>query len=378
MRRLALITWRLPHVGLARLERARRALANPGWRGELEGPGTVFTFATCQRALACTLAEDPLAAAETLAHALGPAGGERLTGRDAFTHLAHVAASLDALVPGEDQVPHQFRDELARQEDQLDPGLLDRLQRVRSLARKARDAGGLTGHEGRSVMDLAAPLLPAQGPLAVVGTGTIARQAVQTLVASGPVHVVSRRHERALEVAADPEQAWQRETFLTDPPPLAGLVLSTRAPEQPVIDQAAGRRLRDARAGPDALTIVDVGVPRNADPSLERLAGLQVRTLEDLARIARCSPVEDTRVHKAREALQRALAAQRHRRRGHRLDERIVALRQALADELDELAPHVDGLSEDARQAWIHRAHGRVSHTSQRHLEAALRRDPPP
>lgn len=372
MKRLALATWRLTHAGLARVEQARQAA------GQADEAPDVFTLATCQRVLACTLAEDPSQAAGRLAETYGPAGGERYTGPDALAHLARVAASLDSLVPGEDQVPNQFREELDRREADLDPALLERLQRVRFLARKARDEGGLAGHEGRSVVDLAERVLPEEGPLAVVGTGTIARRALEALDEGRPVHVVSRSTERAAELADDDARAWSRAAFLADPPALRGLVLSTRAPDEPIVDAEAGRRLAEASPASDALAVVDLGVPRNADPELQRLANLRLRTLEDLARVARTSPLEDPKIDDARQALEAALAAERRRRRGRRLDERVVALREQLARELDELADDIEALDEDARQAWIRRAHGRLAHTSQRHLEAALRRDPPP
>lgn len=369
MKRMALVTLRLPHARLARLEQGRRALAT------FEGRSDVFTFATCQRALACTLAEDPDTACEELVDALTPAGWERYVGMDAIAHLARVAASLDALVPGEDQVPAQFREQLSQAQDELDAELLERLQRVRSLARQARDAGGLTGHASRSILDLAEPLLPDEGPLALLGTGTIAAEARQALDEDRTVHVVSREPTRATELSDDDEHAWSRKAFLSDPPPLAGVLLCTRSPEAPVLDEAAGHRLADARPGEDAVQIVDLAVPRNADPALAHIGGLRLSDVEDLARIAAARPERDARVEQARQALEQRLATERRRRGDLRLDERVVALREGLAEELAELA---DQRATDGREDWLQEAHGRLAHTAQAHLEAAAREEEPP
>lgn len=371
MKQLALVTVRLEHAGMARLERARDAVADRGDRAD------VFTFTTCQRTLACTLAADPAGAAGQLAQDLGLPEAERFTGLDAFAHLATVAASLAALVPGEDQVPGQFRQALADAEDELATPLVDRLREVRALARQARDAGDLQGHRGGSVVDLARPLLPEEGPVAVLGTGTIARDLVDRLDDDRRLHVVSRSRERAVELAAEPGLAWSRAAFLSGPPSLAGLVLSTRAPEDPLLDEAGARRLVETRASDDPLAVVDLGTPRNADPALRRLANLELADLEDLAHRARARPCQDERIRAARAELERSLARRRRRRRTRTSDERVVALRQALADELTHLADELP-IADDEDPAWLDQLHGRLAHTSQAHLEAALQGDPPP
>jgi len=370
--RLALVTWRLPQADLPRLERVRERLSH------LAEAAEVFTFATCQRCLACTTAEEPRQAAEGLAETIGLAGGERHTGVDALAHLARVAASLDALVPGEDQVPAQFRQALDEAADELPPDLHERLQRARAIARQARDAGDLTGHESRSILALAAPLLPDEGPLGVVGTGTIARELVETSSGARELHVVSRQRDRARELAGDGARAWAREAFLADPPALAGLVLCTRSTEGPVLTEARARALDRARPASDPLPVVDLGVPRNAEPNLATDPRLQVSTLADLARRKAADVDPDPQIEKARRALEQALERERRKRRTADLDERVVALREHLAQDLARLTEDLEGPPEEALEAWIDQAHGRLAHTSQRHLEAALRGEAPP
>lgn len=365
MKRLALLTWRLPHVGLARLEDSRATADG------LAGRSDVFAFATCQRTIVCTLSRQPREVLDELGEER-PAGAERYVGEEAFAHLARVAASLEALAPGEDQVPAQFSRALDEAEDELEPELLDRLQRVRALAREARDAGDLCGHASRSVLDLADPLLPQTGPVAVVGTGQIAREAVERLADRG-VHVVSRERARAVELV-DADRAWTRAAFLAGPPPLAGLVLSTCTDEEPVVDEAAIQRLVQARHGSGPLRVLDLGVPRNADPAIAWRDDVDVATMADLAYQARCRKTCDPQVEAARQALSEALARERRRRRRRQLDERVVRLRRALAEELEPLA---EELPEDEDER-LERANKDLAHTAQRHLEAAIHGEPPP
>ncbi len=369
MTQLALITWRLPHTPQARLEpihEATHATPHP----------TTFALTTCQRVLHAAWTSTPQATLDRIATRIDAAGGERYTGHQALQHLARVAAGLDALVPGEDQAPHQFRQALHEQHDQLPPSLQERLERARALARDARAAGGLTGHRTRSLLDLATPHLPPAGPTAILGTGTMARQALQTLPPHHEVHVVSRARKRAATIAPETATSWDRDRFFQDPPRLAALILCTTATDKPLLDAATAARLADARARKDPLHVLDLGLPRNADPTLLHHDALTLTTLDDLSHTAATRPTQDPRIQRARNALAERLERERRRRDLDTADERIIALREALQDTLHRLA-HEHDTPHDA-DAWIQQAHNRIAHTSQEHLQAALQGDPPP
>lgn len=371
MNELALVTWRLPQTTLPRLERAREAVQ------DAEESPDIFTLTTCQRALACTVGDEPSQAATRLAENLDAPGGEQLTSWHALRHLARVAASLEALVPGEDQVPAQFRQALHDQGDALATPVRRQLERVRALSRKARDAGELAGHQSRSLIDLVLPLVPDRGSCAVVGTGTIADEALRRLSGSHELHVVSRSRNRARERAGSPQRAWTREAFFDQPPRLEVLLLATRNNEEVVLPPEKARRVADAGNG--ELVVVDLGVPRNAAPAVRRLDGLRVHDLEALARVARNRRADSARIQQTHQALEDALARERRRRSLQSRKQRIVALREELATEVQALAAQLpEPVGEDDLEAWRRQAHGRLAHVSQRHLEAALEGDDPP
>lgn len=390
MNRLALATWRIPQVPIEDLETARartEAMGQPELMATV-GTQALFTLATCQRVLLIAVAEDDASSAglaRALADAVDAPGAERRIGFDALRHLVEVASSLDALVPGEDQVTGQVRDALADQvEDGLVTGRLHQvLQRVLALAKGIRAEGGLQGRGKRSLADLAVPLLPAKATVAVVGTGAMAKAALDALGAGRPYHVVSRSLQRAQDRAGPAGQAWAREPFFSDPPPLDALILCTGSEDGPVLDDAATRALLANRQGSQApLVILDLGLPRNARATVGTLSGVDLRTISDLVRVARGKMLDDAGIVRARQALEEALRRERRRQVKQTLSERIVALREevdqeveALVDELLDLDPELD--EDPAFPRWAAKLQGRLAHVSQAHLEAVARGEDP-
>lgn len=357
---LALVTWRLPHAGLDEIEAARDAT---------DPTPEAFRLATCQRVTLLASAENPAAWAESTAREAGVPGAERHLGPDAFRHLVRVTAALDAIAPGEDQVPAQVRRALDEQAEHL-PGPVHRaLQRVLAVAKTVRDEAGFAGAACRSLADRAVDALDDPARVTLVGTGQIAQAARQRL-GERIAHVVSRRPERARDLAGPDAEAWTRQRFLDDPPAAEATLLCTRAPDEPILDPDAAARLADREA---PHTVVDLGVPRNADPRAGDLVGLQ---LFDVEALARRPPPEGSilALAEAREALERALARERRRWARRDLDDRVVALREALAEDLDALVDELPDQLDDppALDRWKDRAHARLAHAAQTHLLDAL------
>lgn len=369
MNQLALITWRLPYATLNHLETAQHAL-------ETHDDPRCFTLTTCQRALAATWTQSPNGALDRLLATLDLAGGERFIGHQALHHLAHVASGLDALVPGEDQAPHQYRQALHDQQDTLPNPLRDRLDRARAIARQARNEGNLTGHETRTILDLVQPHLP-KGPLAILGTGTIATQAIQTLSPHHAIHVVSRTQERARTTAPPTATPWTRDAFLQHAPKVRTILLCTTTENDThlLTPQTITPLLQD-QPRDNPLHVIDLSLPRTTDPTLRQNPRLRLTTLEDLAHRAKTNPPHDHQIEDARNALSKALAREHRQRSQTTLDHRVKALRTDLKTILDTLTP--DHLPEDNRDEWLKEAHGKIAHASQQHLEATHHGDPPP
>lgn len=386
MRGLVVATCRLPHASVEDLETARAHLAHPD-RLQAATPEPIFTLATCQRVLVAAHAPDhpdPSGLVDGLAGAVGVPGLERLVGFDALHHLAEVASSLDALVPGEGQVPGQFREAVREHvhAGRIGAPLHGTLQRVMAIARSVRSEAGFTGQPRRSLADLAAPLLDPHDRVALLGTGQMARAALTSLGAPQVHHVISTDPDRADTLTPEHARAWERGSFLADPPPVDALVLCTRAGSEPVLPTEDVERLlraRDQASRP--LLVLDLGLPRNADPAIASLAEVDLRTIGDLARVARGRLLEDPSVATAREALARAIQQERQRHAHAQLEAQIVGIREAIQEELDgfveTLATEHPDLDPAELRERIHRTRGRLAHRCQEHLVQAARGEPP-
>lgn len=380
MNRLALVTWRLPHASIGTLEQARERLdeVDPG----------VFRLTTCQRVLLCTWVPEEASRSQRageLADGIGLPGGERRIGFGAFRHLVEVAAGLDAIVPGEDQVPHQVRTAIDDQADALDARLHDGLQRVVSAARTVRDEAGLSGSGGRSLADRAADRIPDDARVALWGTGAIARAACDALADRTTLHVVSRDEDRAAELAGDREHAWTRAAVLEAAPAFDALLLATRSPDGRVLETRDVRRFVSA-ASPRSgrpFTIVDIGVPSNVEPAVAELPDVHLVNVEDMARQTHREADLDPAIRAARTALAETVLRERRRAVKAQMADRIQALREAIASDVDHLVEELDDLAGDdagsdrSLERWARTASGRLAHTAQEHMLAATRGDDP-
>jgi glutamyl-tRNA reductase len=142
-----------------------------------------------------------------------PAGGRRLEGRAAARHLIEVAAGLDSVVIGEDQILHQLRGCFAGRQlpggggPALDP-ILGRLFQV--ALRVGRETRSWRERPPRSLADVGLDEIDRQArPLVgrtilVVGAGRMGRLAALAAARRGSrVVVVNRSMDRAAALAAD-------------------------------------------------------------------------------------------------------------------------------------------------------------------------------
>ncbi len=228
-----------------------------------------------------------------------PEGGRRLGGLAAARHLYTVAAGLDSVVVGEDQILHQLRECLsdrhvpgaalcpvdigshAQNATGLDPVLERLFQVALHLGRETR-----SWREGppRSLANVALDrIVPVTGPLLgkrvlVVGAGRMARLCALTAHRLGAhVLVANRSSDRAAALAYDANgepAAFGPEAPLPDADAVL-LAISARWPLSP-----------DARAalvaGPQP--VVDLSSPPAIDPELRAALGTRYTSVDDIAR----------------------------------------------------------------------------------------------
>lgn len=216
---------------------------------------------------------------------------EAFRGRAAFHHLAHMAASLDSLVVGEPQILGQVKASAQRSDETglSSAGLRHVIGLVLRAAKAVRAQTEL--FKGKvSLVPLTEQLVAdhlAGNPrprAAVFGTGQIGARMIELLreYPGVELHVVSRRLERAREVAAPyGAQPHALADMLQQPPPgafdVVALAMGTDAPILLAEDLA---RL----AGDKRLLALDLAIPRNAEGA--GAANVRLVQMDDLSRLS--------------------------------------------------------------------------------------------
>ncbi|HXE57522.1 MAG TPA: glutamyl-tRNA reductase [Gemmatimonadales bacterium] len=212
---------------------------------------------------------------------------------DAVRHLLSVAAGLDSMVLGEDQILAQVRAALeeARRAEALGPTLhrlgaaaLETGKRVRSETGLARTPVSVVSVGLQAALEVLGPLAGRRA--VVLGAGRTAALALRHLRDLSPerVTVVNRTLERARPLArATGAEALPWEA-LEDALAGADLVLSCTGAPHVVVDGATVAGALRRRGAPQVY--LDLAVPRDVDPAAAELPGVTLLDIDRLDRIA--------------------------------------------------------------------------------------------
>jgi glutamyl-tRNA reductase len=122
----------------------------------------------------------------------------------------------------------------------------------------------------------------------VVGAGKMSRLAARHLHASGVTHLVvtNRSPERADALAAEIDgiaKPWaDLDKLLVD----ADIVIASTGAREPVLTRALFKKVMKARKW-RPVTIIDITVPRNAEPAIGELDGVYLYDIDDLDKVVR-------------------------------------------------------------------------------------------
>jgi glutamyl-tRNA reductase len=193
-------------------------------------------------------------------------------------------------------------------------------------------------------------------PAAVVGAGRMALLAVDALRERGarPIQVVNRTLAHAEAVAARVGGgAFGLDALADVLRDVRVAVLCARTPV-PIVSRLAAS---EAVAAGRTLFLLDLAVPRNADPSARGVGGVEVADIDDLRGRLGAGPagVVIADVDRARAIVAEETARFEERRAADRLAPLIRALREsgerAVAAELRRAAPRLATLSPEEREA---------------------------
>lgn len=280
-----------------------------------DGSGAVV-LATCNRFEAYLDLTDrtEAVAAEPLVDALADASGVAADelraslsvhrGAAVAVHLFAVSSGLESVVVGEEEIAGQVGRALEAARDQgTTTGELERLfQRAVSTSRGVKNRTTIGG-TGRSLVRLALDLASgrvgdwSRATILVVGTGRYAGTTVAALHARGArdVRVFSPSGNGAAFAA---KRGLTLETDLPAAMAVADLVVTA----------STGVVLLPSAVPPGRpLLVIDLGMPRNVDPAVGRMDGVDVLDLDTLRVHA---PLADTEAHDEARALVGSAAAE--------------------------------------------------------------------
>jgi glutamyl-tRNA reductase len=266
----------------------------------------VVLLSTCNRVEVVATTRHPDAARlrirsflrrELAPHALGPALEDCLyehVDGDAMRHVLRVACSLDSMVLGEPQILGQTKEAYRRAAEcgAAGPVLARLFQQAFATAKRVRSETRIAERPvsmARVAVELARRIFEelADKRALLVGAGEMIEAALEALRKAGLVRiaVANRTPERAADLAA---RCGGSAHGMDELPALlahADLVLTCIASDAPVLTpQLIEAALRARRAHP--VFVIDLGVPRNADPAIDRLDNVYRYDVDDLGSIA--------------------------------------------------------------------------------------------
>ncbi len=214
--------------------------------------------------------------------------------RAAVRHIFRVASSLDSMVIGEPQILGQVKQayNAAKRTGSI-RGPLDHLFTAAfRVARRVRNETGIGQHAvsiSYVAVELARKIFGDLNGLSVllIGAGKMSEAAARHIHSAGAKELIvtNRTYERATELA---------QTYNASPAPFENLfelltkvdivISSTGAPEF-VLSKEMLRRVTSARRG-KPIFLVDIAVPRDIDPEINKLDDTFVYDIDDLQQVA--------------------------------------------------------------------------------------------
>ncbi len=210
---------------------------------------------------------------------------------DAVRHLCRVASGLDSMVVGETEVLGQVATALGDALESYTAGtVLDSAfhtalragRRARAETGISRRSASVAAEGARLLTDLL-PSAPSHEVL-VLGTGAMGRAIARVLASNQSIRlrIAGRGGARSRELAAELGAEFVEWSGLEAAIATAdGVVAATAAPHA-VITETMVRRARTGRPDVPPQLFVDVGVPRNIEPSVRALPGVALYDLDQL------------------------------------------------------------------------------------------------
>jgi glutamyl-tRNA reductase len=223
--------------------------------------------------------------------------------REAVRHVFRVASSLDSMVVGEPQILGQVKEAyaVARGLGAIHSALEALLSRAFAVAKRVRTEtaiGSSTVSIASVAVELAEKIFGSleNKTVFLVGAGKMAELAARHLMArgAGKIMISNRTHERAVELAESFDGQAVPFDRLHQFADHADIVLTSTGASEPIFRKHHGEALLRVRKNRPVF-FIDIAVPRNVAPEVNKLDGLFVYDIDDLQSIASKNTAERRR-----------------------------------------------------------------------------------
>ncbi|HEY1768174.1 MAG TPA: glutamyl-tRNA reductase [Terracidiphilus sp.] len=218
--------------------------------------------------------------------------------KEAVSHLFRMASSLDSMVVGEPQILGQVKEAfaMARATGTVAGQLEHLLQSAFAAAKKARSETGI-GSNSVSVASVAVEMArKIFGSLNgrtvfLVGAGKMSGLAARHLVqqGAGAILVTNRTQERARRMAEEFAGSVLPQVIdfaqLYDAASEADIVITSTGAPHPIFRPEHGHAFLHRRRN-RPMFFIDIAVPRDVDPEMNKLDGIFVYDIDDLQQVA--------------------------------------------------------------------------------------------
>jgi glutamyl-tRNA reductase len=217
----------------------------------------------------------------------------RHEGRDAIHHMFRVASSLDSMVVGEPQILGQLKTAYAAAKQcgavcgWLD-GLMTRAFSVAKRVRSETGIGQMAVSVSYAAVELARKIFGSleNRTVMIVGAGKMSELAARHLRRSGASHVfvTNRTHERAIEMAALFQGTPVEYTRFTAMLPEVDILIASSGAPHYILHKDEMQRVIAARRN-RPMFLIDIAVPRNIEPSVNKLDNVFLYDIDDLQEV---------------------------------------------------------------------------------------------
>lgn len=270
--------------------------------GRIEGVRECVVLKTCNRVEIYISSSSPEATRRGLENFINgqvPFGTstdlvQYLTGPTSVRHLLRVSCGLESMILGEDQIQGQVREafELAQSEGFVGPTLSVVFRKAISVGKKVRTETRVNKgcvSVGSAAVELAESKVGSlRGKnILVVGAGDMATLIAKHLAGKGPqaVFVSNRTYSRAVDLAFALNGKAVRFDSIIDFLGQADVVLVATAATHILLTKD---RFEQAMAGREdrRLVVIDVSFPRNVEPQVAEVPGVELYDIDGLRGVA--------------------------------------------------------------------------------------------